>query len=150
MDNFDRKLLQELQRSSTDSNAAIGERLGLSASQVSRRRVRLEEEGIIESYRAILNADALGFSLDAVVRVKLRAHSEATAKAFTDFVTALPQIRIACAITGDADYLLYVRVENLESLSQFINQHLLANDMIAEVRSDVVLQRIKDHTALPI
>ena len=150
IDSLDKKILKVLQRSAVDSNAAIGERIGLSASQVSRRRQKLEESGAISGYRAVLNAKVLGFTLDAIIRIKLATHSETSAKQFRGFVQDLDEIRFACAITGDADYLLHARVEDLNALSALINTRLLAHKLVAEVRSDVVLDIIKDDAELAI
>jgi len=130
--------------------AAIGEVIGLSASQVSRRRQKLEEQGVIAGYRAVLKPSALGYTLDAIIRIKLTSHTEQSAKQFRLFIQELPEIRLACAITGDADYLLHARLADLDALSSLINKRLLPLDMVAEVRSDVVLDLIKDDSALEI
>ena len=150
MDTSDKKILHILQSSAELSNAVIGERIGLSASQVSRRRQRLEDTGVIKSYQAVLDANALGFTLDALIRIKLATHSEQSALEFRTFVQSLDEIRLACAITGDADYLLHARVADLSGLSSLINRQLLPNKLVAEVRSEVVLDLIKDNSALPV
>lgn len=150
MDNSDKKILQLVQVSAELSNAAIGDKIGLSASQVSRRRQRLEESGVISGYRAVLNPAALGFTLDAIIRIKLAMHSEQSAKQFRSFVHDLDEIRLACAITGDADYLLHARVNDLAALSSLINTRLLTHKLVAEVRSEVVLDLIKDNADLAI
>jgi len=150
MDNFDKKILQIVQTSADLSNSVIGEQIGLSASQVSRRRRQLEESGVISGYRAVLNPSALGFTLDAIVRIKLATHSENSAKQFRSFVQNLDEIRLACAITGSADYLLHARVVDLAALSTLINQRLLPHKLVSEVRSEVVLDMIKDNADLAI
>jgi len=131
MDNADKRLLRAIQVSAELSNAAIGEVIGLSASQVSRRRQKLEEQGVIAGYRAVLKPSALGYTLDAIIRIKLTSHTEQSAKQFRLFIQELPEIRLACA-------------------SGLINKRLLPLDMVAEVRSDVVLDLIKDDSALEI
>lgn len=150
MDGFDKNILQIVQTSAELSNAAIGEAIGLSASQVSRRRRQLEDTGVIEGYRAVLNPAALGFTLDAIIRIKLATHSEQSAKHFRLFVEGLDEIRLACAITGSADYLLHARVTDLLALSALINKRLLSHELVSEVRSEVVLDLIKDNADLAI
>lgn len=150
MDSFDKKILQIVQTSAALSNTAIGEAIGLSASQVSRRRRQLEETGIIVGYRAVLNPVALGFTLDAIIKIKLATHSEKSAELFRSFVHGLEEIRLACAITGSADYLLHARVADLPSLSRLINKRLLSHKLVSEVRSEVVLDLIKDNADLAI
>jgi DNA-binding Lrp family transcriptional regulator len=150
MDKFDKALLVLLQEDSSVSNAVIGERIGLSASQVSRRRARLESTGVISRYRAEVNPSALGLGLDAFIKVRLHSHSKASAADFNELVISLSEVRLACAITGDADYLLHVRLRDLQALAEFINTRLLAHPDVNEVRSDVVLQLIKDDASIQI
>jgi DNA-binding Lrp family transcriptional regulator len=150
MDRYDRRLLHALQSDASISNAVLGESIGLSASQVSRRRARLESDGIITGYHAKLSPAALGYELDAFIRIRLQAHSEDAANDFRVFVQALPAIRLACAITGDADYLLHAQLPDLRALSVLINTELLAHTLVREVRSDVVLEMIKDDTSIPV
>jgi len=150
VDSFDKKILQIIQISADQSNATIGEAIGLSASQVSRRRRQLEDNGVIVGYRAVLSPAALGFMLDAIIRIKLATHSEKSALQFRKFVQGLDEIRFACAITGSADYLLHIRVTDLEALSSLINKRLLPHELVSEVRSEVVLDLIKDNAELAL
>lgn len=148
MDRFDRQLLAHLQADASQSNATIGDRIGLSASQVSRRRARLEEQGTISGYRAEVDPAAFGLVLDAFVKVRLHSHSKGSSENFRQLVTSLKEVRLACAITGDADYLLHVRLQTLQALARFINDCLLAHPDVNEVRSDVVLELIKDDVTI--
>lgn len=148
MDKFDQELLRILSTDSSISNSIIGDRIGLSASQVSRRRVRLECDGIITGYRADLNYKALDRSLNAFIKVRLHGHSKESFTNFKLLVNDIPEICLACTLTGDADYLLHVRVKDLHALSSLISTRLLAHDDIREVRSDVVLDMIKDETSI--
>jgi len=150
MDRLDKKLLRIVQVSAELSNAAIGEKIGLSASQVSRRKRQLEDDGVITSYRAVLCPKKMGYSLDAMIRIKLNTHSEQSVQQFRSFVNDLDEIRLACAVTGNADYLLHARVVDLSALSVLINQRLLAHELVSEVRSEVVLDLIKENADLAI
>ncbi len=148
MDRFDKELLSHLQADASISNATIGDRIGLSASQVSRRRTRLETQGVISRYRAEVNPASVGLALNAFVKVRLHSHSKASSVNFRELVSSLSEVRLACAITGDADYLLHVRVKDLQTLATFINERLLAHPDVNEVRSDVVLELIKDDATI--
>lgn len=148
MDKFDKELLRHLQLDSSTSNAILGDLIGLSASQISRRRARLESDGIICGYRAEISASAIGLKLNTFIRVRLHTHDKSAASQFKTLVADLPQVRLACSITGDADYLLHVRLPDLDALSSFINDELLAHELVSEVRSDVVLDLIKDNNTM--
>lgn len=150
MDSFDTRLLDALQRDGRLTNAELADRVGLSASQCSRRRAALEESGVIAGYAAHLDANRLGLTLTAIVEVTLHAHSEERARAFARLVAGMDEIQEAFSLTGDTDYLLKVVVEDLQDLSRFLNQRLLAHDSVARIRSSIVLDRLKSTTRLPL
>jgi Lrp/AsnC family transcriptional regulator, leucine-responsive regulatory protein len=116
IDSFDRKILDALQRDAARTNADIGAAIGLSASQVSRRRARLEAEGVIRRYRAEIDGARLGFTLTVFVHVSLATHSRDNARKLRDLVRLTPAIQEAYALTGEADYLLKVTVAGLQEL----------------------------------
>lgn len=148
MDKFDQQILSLLTSDASMSNSAMGERVGLSSSQISRRRAKLESDGLISGYRAELNYSALGLGLNAFIKVRLHGHSKSSSANFKELVNALPSVCLACTLTGDADYLLHVRVKDLQALSTLIGEELLAHADVREVRSDVVLDMIKDEKSV--
>lgn len=150
LDRFDIAILSVLQRDGSVTNAALGERVGLSASQVSRRRAALEAGGVIEGYRATLNAAALGFGLKAITRVNLAAHSGRTDETFATFLRGKPQVRAAYSVSGDADYVLHIHVRDLEAFADFVHRHLLPHPDVSQVRSEIVLVTLKEAEGLPI
>jgi DNA-binding Lrp family transcriptional regulator len=149
LDPFDLKLLACLQDDASITNQQLGERIGLSASQVSRRRQRLEEVGIVRRYRADIDPAAVGFTVVAFVGVALNAHSRQNARRFRDLVRALPEVQEAHVLTGDMDYMLKVAVTDLAALSRFINDELLPHDAVRNVRSSIAMETLKDDNRLP-
>lgn len=150
MDGFDLALLAALQRDGAMTNAALAEVVNLSPSQISRRRAALEEAGIIEGYSARLSASRLGFGLRAIVRVNLRSHGQEKENTFAHFVAAHPEIRSAFSVSGDADYVLDIRVRDLEAFSDFIHKDLLPHPQVAQVRSELVLKTLKDERGIDL
>lgn len=150
LDNFDLKLLAALEVDGRLTNAELGEKVGLSASQCSRRRMRLEETGVIEGYSARLNATRLGIGLLALVQVTLSPHSTENAKKFRDFVNGVEEIQEAYALTGDADYLLKVAAPDLSGLARIINDWILPQASVSHVKSSIVLSTLKDSHRLPL
>ncbi|HUI22099.1 MAG TPA: Lrp/AsnC family transcriptional regulator [Methylocella sp.] len=150
LDQFDLKLLAALEADGRLTNSELAEKIGLSASQCSRRRIRLEETGVIEGYSARLNAQRLGISLIALIQVSMSLHSKENAKKFSDFVNSIEEIQEAYALTGDADYLLKVVVPDLRSLSGIINDLILPHASVSHVKSSVVLSTLKDTRRLPL
>ena len=150
LDRFDVRLLAELQDNGRLTNQEAGERVGLSASQCSRRRAALEEAGIIRGYSARLSAEALGFPLIAIVQVTLNAHSGDNAKRFRKLIAEIDEIQEGYAVTGDTDYQLKVVVPELKALATLVNDVLLAHGSVARVRSSIVLDKLKETSRLPV
>ena len=150
IDRYDTKILAHLQTDATMTNQVIGEAVGLSASQVSRRRLRLEQDGVIRQYRAILAAEPLGFHVSAIIGVSLSRHSGDNARKFRRFVSMLPEMQEAHAMTGDMDYLLKVIVRDLKHLNRLINDDLLVHEAVDNVRSSIILETLADSNTLPI
>ena len=150
LDDFDFRLLGALQEDGRLTNQELAERVGLSASQCSRRRARLEESGIIRGYHAELSADALGLGVLVFVHVTLTTHSPDNSKRFRDLVARSDEIQEAYSLTGETDYLLKMVLPDLKSLATAVNERLLAHDTVAHVRSSVVLDRLKETARLPL
>ncbi|MEO3386228.1 Lrp/AsnC family transcriptional regulator [Mesorhizobium sp. CAU 1741] len=150
IDGFDRKMLSLLQEDARLTNNDLSERVNLSPSQCSRRRQRLEEEGLIRGYRAVLDRDRLGFSLVNVISVTLSTHNRDNARRFADLLTRLPEVQEAHALTGEMDYFLKVVTPDLPSLARFVNDILLPHESVQHVKTAIVLQTLKETTALPL
>ena len=150
MDSFDVKLLSALQDDGRLTNFELAGRVGLSASQCSRRRTALEEAGIIAGYHAALSSDALGLDVIVFVQVTLTTHSPDNAKRFAKLIDGLDAVQDAFSLTGEADYLVKMVVPDLASLSRILNDVLLPHDSVAHVRSSIVLYRLKQRPQLPL
>ena len=150
MDQFDVKLLDALQQDGRLTNYDLAERVGLSASQCSRRRSALEEAGIIASYHARLSTAGVGLDVVAFVQVTLAAHSPENSKRFLRLVEGLDEVQEAYALTGDADYLIKLAVPDLKALSRILNEIFLPHESVAHVRSSIVLDRLKQTLRLPL
>ena len=144
LDRFDLAILAALQRDGALTNAGLSGLVNLSASQCSRRRAALEEAGVIEGYSARLSAAKLGVGMRAIMRVNLSAHGQTNEQAFARFVASHAQIRSAFSVSGDADYILDVRVRDLEAFADFVHRHLLPHPQVSQVRSEIVLKTLKD------
>ncbi len=150
LDSFDITILAALQRDASLTNAALSERINLSASQCSRRRSALEKAGYIRGYRAELDARKLGYAIEAFTRVTLAAHSETTADDFKTYLAAMTEVHQAHAVSGDADYILHIVVRSLDEFADFIHHRLLPHPQVSQVRSDIVLRTIKNRGGLAL
>ena len=132
------------------TNQQLADLVGLSASQCSRRRMRLEEEKVIAGYHADLASEALGFNLIAFIHITLATHSPDNAKKFRALVNRVDDIQEAYSLTGDADYVLKAVLRDLKSLSDIVNNVLMPHPSVAHVRSSIVLDRLKESAKLPL
>jgi DNA-binding Lrp family transcriptional regulator len=121
IDDVDIRLLDALQADGRLTNFDLADRVGLSASQCSRRRAALEDAGVIESYHACLSPETLGLGVLVFVQVTLATHSPDHSKRFQKLIDELPEVQEAYSLTGEADYLIKLivtdpqgAVENLE------------------------------------
>ncbi len=150
IDKHDRKLLDVLQRDSGLPRLALAEKVGLSDSQVARRRQALEERGMIRRYRAELDARKLGIAVAAFVHVKLHNHSKGNSRRFADMIFRAPGIMEAHAVTGEFDYLLKIAVRDLNGLQRVISDTLLSHAAVDRVKSEIVLETLRDDAILDL
>ena len=150
IDPFDLTLLASLQEDGRLTNQQLAERVNLSASQCSRRRLRLEAEGVIRGYRAVLSARALDLEITAFIQVTLATHTMENAERFQALIRDSPEVLDAYTLTGEADYLLRVVTRDLEALSRLVNDRLLPHPAVARVQSRIVLDRLKENGPLPL
>ena len=150
LDPTDIALLTELQRDAQITSEKLGERLNLSASQVGRRRQRLEADGYIEGYRAYLDARRVGLSVQAFVSVQMATHAPDKVATFTRILETNRQVVSVWTLTGEADYLLRVYCEDLPALNRLIHEQLLPNAAVARVQSQIVMNQLKSDAPLPV
>ncbi len=144
MDKFDWKIIYALQHNGRLTNQEIGDLIGLSASQCSRRRQLLEQKGIILGYSARIDPAALGLSVVAMVQIKLKIHDAAAKMALQQLIADEDAIQEAFSLSGDADFMLKVAAQNLEILANFVTDKLLSCEVIGHIKSYIVLNKFKD------
>ena len=150
LDAIDCRIIAALQADGRLSNVDLAERVGLSPSPCLRRVQRLERDGYIEAYRAMLQRARLGLGLTVFVGVKIEGHADARADAFQDAVLAMPEVVAFHMVSGEADYLLEVVVPDLELYRRFLLEKLLELPIIKEVRSNIAIETLKAAAPLPL
>jgi Lrp/AsnC family transcriptional regulator, leucine-responsive regulatory protein len=150
LDAIDRRIVAELQADARLSNVELADRVGLSPSPCLRRVKRLERDGVIEGYRAVLSRDRVGLGFSAFLAVKIEAHANDRALAFEDAVCAMPEVLACHLVSGEADYLLEVVVADLAQYQRFLVERLLNLPIVREVRSNIAIQTRKAAARLPL
>lgn len=150
LDPIDRRLLDLLQQQGRLSNVELAERLNLSATPVARRWKRLEEQGYITGYIALIDQKQAGFGVTAYVSVRLRSNEWQTAEAFERAVKELANVMDCSVVTGSCDYMLRVVARDLEDYERFLKRELAVIDAINTIDSTIVLNRIVSRSQLPL
>ncbi len=147
LDEIDKKIIAALQAEGRLPIVELADRVGLSPTPCQRRVKRLEEEGVIGRYAALVSPNAMGFGLQALVEVTLEDHSEKTVEAFEAAVRARTEVVACYAVTGDMDFLLHVFAPDLASFSDFALKALLRMPGVKGSRSSFIMQAIKSDLA---
>jgi Lrp/AsnC family leucine-responsive transcriptional regulator len=150
LDDFDRKIIAELQADGRLSNVDLAARIGLSPSPCLRRVKRLEREGYIDSYRATLDRTRVGLGFTVFLGVRIEGHANDRAEGFEQAVLQMREV-IAChMVSGTVDYLLEVVVPDLPHYQKFLIDKLLALPIVREVQSSIALNTLKAGAPLPL
>jgi Lrp/AsnC family leucine-responsive transcriptional regulator len=147
LDDIDRRILAVLQTEGRLPMVDLADRVGLSPTPCQRRVKRLEEEGVIDRYAALVPPPALGLALQAMVQVTLDDHSEKTVAAFEAAIRARPEVVACYAMTGDMDFLLHVLAPDLAHFSEFAMKALLRMPGVRGTRSSFIMQAVKSDLA---
>lgn len=149
LDALDCKILSLLQANGRISNLELAEHIALSPSACLRRLRLLEEQGVIARYQACLSHEKLGFELEAFVHVSLRHDLESWHEKFARTIQEWPEVVGAFVVTGESHYVLRVLTPSLKHYSDFVLQRLYKAPGVMDIRSNIVLQKLKDEIGVP-
>lgn len=150
IDELDDAILTILQQEGRISNVDLAARVNLSPPAVHARLKRLEQQGIIRQYVALLDRERIGFDMLCFINVSLQLHQQEHVDNFRRLMLAMPQVLECHHLTGEYDYLLKVAVRNRKELEQFVVNQLTPIPGIARIHTSLVLTEIKSTTALPL
>ncbi|HMN72618.1 MAG TPA: Lrp/AsnC family transcriptional regulator [Rhodoblastus sp.] len=150
IDAIDRRILARLQRDASIQNQQLAGEVGLSPSPCHRRVRALEEARIIRGYVALLDGPSIGAGFLAYVEVRLERQAMEFSERFEKAVLARAEILECVRVTGDYDYLLKVATRDIEAFHRFLIETLTRIKGIANTRTSIALNRVKETTALPI
>jgi Lrp/AsnC family transcriptional regulator, leucine-responsive regulatory protein len=150
LDATDCRILAVLQNEGRISNLDLAERISLSPSACLRRLRLLEEQGVVERYRACLNREILGFEMEAFVQVSMRNDQESWHERFVAALRDWPEVVGAYVVTGETHYLLRVIAHNLKHYSDFVLNKLYKAPGVMDIRSNIVLTTLKVEAGVPV
>ncbi|WP_426430699.1 Lrp/AsnC family transcriptional regulator [Winogradskyella sp. HB-48] len=148
LDEIDKELLKLLQKDSKQTNKALSNALGLSVTAVYERIRKLEKNGIINNYVALIDKKKVDKAFVAFCHVKLVQHSQDYVMKFEREVRKLDEVLECYHISGDYDYLLKVLVEDMEAFRDFMVKKLTNIDHIGSTHSMFMINEVKHTTAI--
>lgn len=143
LDAIDLKILRLLQEDARLTTKELAGRVNLSTTPVFERLKRLEREGFIKKYVAVLDAEKLDLGFEVFCSVKLKQMTRDVARAFTRVIRDIPQVAECYNISGEYDYLLKIRARNMKDYNDFIINVLGTIDAIGSIQSSFVMDEIK-------
>lgn len=150
LDEIDRRILNALQKSGRMSNAELADKINLSASACHRRVQRLETDGVIKNYVAMLDPRAVGRRTTVFVEISLSGQADETLAAFEREVARVPDVLECHLMAGTADYLLKVVAADTDDYARIHRQHLARLPGVAKLQSSFALRTVFKTTALPL
>jgi Lrp/AsnC family leucine-responsive transcriptional regulator len=151
IDGYDRNILGHLQSNGRISNQDLADRIGLSPSPCLRRVRALEEAGIITGYRAMLDAQKLGYSLMALVHVAMDKHTPERFEHFDKAIREIPEVLECLLITGQtADYEVKVVAKDMESYQELLLNRINRIQGVTGVHTSFVLKKVVDRNDIPV
>jgi len=149
-DDTDARILRVLQKSGRISNADLSEKVNLSASACHRRVQRLETEGIIRDYVAMLDPRKVGRPTTVFVEITLSGQADEVLEAFEKAVAKVPEVLECHLMAGAADYLLKVVAEDTEDFAAIHRRSLARLPGVAQMQSSFALRTVFKTTAVPV
>jgi Lrp/AsnC family transcriptional regulator, leucine-responsive regulatory protein len=150
LDEIDRRILRALQQDARLTTVQLAEKVGLSTTPCWNRLKRLETQGYIDGYIALINQEKLGLSETVIIEVTLDRHDEETLGRFGQLLTDLPEVIEAYLTTGDYDYLVKVAVESTAGYERFLREKLYRIPGIRHSRSSFTLRCLKKLTSIQV
>ena len=143
LDPTDLMILRILQKDGKKTTKEIAKSLNLTISPVYERIRRLEKDGYIKNYVAILDKDLIGRSITTICQVSMRYHNEDFIETFEKQVQQLDEVQECYHMAGQVDFILKIHTKDLEAYHDFVKSKLSKLDNIGVLNSAFVLKEIK-------
>lgn len=150
LDTIDKKILKHLQENALMTTKELAAKLNLTPTPVYERIKRMEREGYIQKYVAILDKKKMKKGLVVFCNVTLRQHAKQIGEKFVKDIVSLTEVVECYNISGEYDFMLKVVVEDMEEYQKFIMNKLASIENIGSTHSLFVMGEIKTSTAVPI
>lgn len=143
IDEFDKKILRELQKNNKISQRDLSDKINLSASAINRRIKTLETAGVIESNKAIVNAKKVGRPITIIVEVTLKQEEAHILETHRRIFMSIPGVQHVHYVAGEFDYILILNLTDMDEYEDLSSKYFLQDSNISKFRSIVVIKSYK-------
>ncbi|MFO7672503.1 MAG: Lrp/AsnC family transcriptional regulator [Lutibacter sp.] len=150
LDVTDKKILNLLQQNSKANIKEIALKIGLTQTPTYERIKRLEKDGVIKNYIAVLDKEKVGYTIEVFCQVTLLVHSKEMITRFENAINKIDEVMECFHVAGNYDYLLKVIVKDMNSYQAFLKNKLSVLDSVANVQSTFVMSSTKDSTGFSL
>jgi Lrp/AsnC family leucine-responsive transcriptional regulator len=150
LDDLDKVILDILQVNGRISNADLARQTNLSPPAIHARIKRLEQQGFIRQYVALLDWESVGYDMMCFITVSIQVHQPEAVEHFREAVRQMPEVLECHHVTGEYDYLLKVAIRNRKDLERFVIGQLTPIGGIAHIHTSLVLNEVKSTTRLAL
>ena len=148
LDQIDLKILRTLQKNAKLTTKELAEAVNLTPTPVFERQKRLEKQGYIKKYVAVLDPDKLNQSLMVICMVKLQQINNSIAQRFTAEINKLPEVIECYNTSGNYDYMLKVRSSDMKHYQEFILNKLGVIENVGSIESTFVMSEVKQNNGI--
>lgn len=150
LDDFDLKLLMEVQRDAQLPQNELGARVNLSTAAVNRRLRRLSDEGVIDRYSAVVAPEKVGFALSIVAMVEVESEQIDLLDSMKRTFAQCPQIQQCYYVAGEWDFVLILAVRNMDEYTALTRQLFFSNNNVKRFKTLVSMSRVKVGLEVPV
>lgn len=148
LDNTDKKILNILQENARITNVQLASKIGISPPAMLDRVKRLEINGIIRKYAALLNPEKVGKNTFALVSVSLTMHRNTIIDDFTKAIKKFDEVLECYHVTGESDFLLKIAVKNIQEYEHFIIEKFTKIKGVNKINTSFILSTFKHKTKI--
>ena len=150
IDDISKQILNILQEDGSITNSELSKQIGLAQASTLERVKKLEKNGIIKKYVALLDCEKIGKEVITFVEISMNEHSAETIKRFSSEIAKIPEVLECHHISGENDFLLKVATESIKKYETFALEKLAVIPHVGKVSTNFVLSTIKSKTSIPL
>ena len=150
MDATDRKILELLQANSNITNAQLAQEIGLSPAPTLERVKKLENQGVIKSYHALVDMDSVGLGVSTFVTVSLKGHNKENINKFINEIKDIPEVIECHHVTGQSDFILKMVATDIPNYQNIMLEKLSNIEVVDNMQTTIILSTFKNSKSVPL